>query len=326
MFNVERLRVLHAVVSHGSVTAAADALHITASAVSQQLSKLQDEIGRRLVERRGRGVRATPEGLLLARRAELAFALLERAGADLEATRADVSGDLALAGFPSAARGLVPAALAALREWHPGLRVSFTELEPDEALLRLRRGHLDVVLTQDWSNAPIVVPAGVAVAPIVADVADVALPADHPLAGRRRVGLAALAAEVWVTWPRGESCHDWLVRTVRAGGVEPQIVHTASEHATLLALVAAGLGACIMPRLGRGAVPAGVRFVAVSPTLSRRVYAAWRAAVTDRPAVRAVVRALEQAARPARRRNHPPSSTGRSAGLRRGRRRVPPSH
>jgi len=79
-------------------------------------------------------------------------------------------------------------------------------------------------------------------------------------------------------------------------GIEPDIVHTATEHPTQLALVAAGLGVAVIPRLGRGALPRGVRVVQVRPALSRRVYALWRCSDARRPAVKAVLEALETAA------------------------------
>ena len=134
------------------------------------------------------------------------------------------------------------------------------------------------------------------------DEADLIVPAKHRLAKRRSVELAELVSqkEKWISWQQGTNCYDWLVLTLRMSGIEPEIVHTAAEHPTQLALVAAGLGMAVIPRLGRGELPKGVRLVQVRPALSRRVYALWRANDSRRPTVKALLDALEAAARDVR--------------------------
>ncbi|MBI3492146.1 MAG: LysR family transcriptional regulator [Acidobacteria bacterium] len=297
MLNVERLRALHALSVHGSVQAAADALHVTTSAVSQQLAKLEDEVGQRLLERHGRGVRLTDAAGVLVEHTAGVLAAIERAAADIDASQNIVMGRIAVGAFATAARGLAPAALARLAAHHPRLRVSLAEQELDESVMRLQRGDLDVVIAQDWFNAPMALPAGLSRAPVLDDVADVALPSGHRLARRRIVPLKELAGESWVTWRPRESCHDWLLHTLRAQGAEPRIVHTAGEHATQLALVAAGLCASVIPRLGRDPVPPGVRIVQVKPALTRHVYALWRTDASKRPGIRATVEAFQASAK-----------------------------
>ena len=125
-------------------------------------------------------------------------------------------------------------------------------------------------------------------------MADIALPPGHRLRQAKSVRLKDLAGEEWVTWPSG-FCHDFLVHTLRKEGHEPRIAHTAGEYATQLALVAAGLGACVLPRLGRGEVPKAVRVIPSEPALRRHVYAAWRTHATRRSAIRAAVDAFQKA-------------------------------
>jgi molybdate transport repressor ModE-like protein len=295
MLVLERLRVLHAVAAAGSVVGAARNLHVTTSAVSQQIARLEREVGQPLVERHGRGIRLTGAGALLAGHAADLLDHAERVAADLDALRGAVTGSLAVAAFATAARGLLPGALAALRSAYPSLTVSLAEQEPHEALPLLVRGRLDVAVVQDWAEEPLAVPPGLARRDLLDDPFDVALPAAHPLAARARVGLAELAEVDWISWSSGQICHDWLVVTLRGLGAEPRIAHTASEHATQLALVRAGLGAAVIPRLGRGPVPAGVRFVPIDPTPTRRVFALWRSSTGARPSVAAFVDQLEQA-------------------------------
>ncbi|MEV4925781.1 LysR family transcriptional regulator [Streptomyces roseoverticillatus] len=295
MLNLERLRTLNAVARHGSVSAAADGLHVTTSAVSQQLAKLERETGQQLLAKQGRGVRLTDAGRLLAEHASRILSQVELAQADLEAQRGQAVGELLLGAFPTAARGLFPAALAGLRRAHPQLRARLEEMEPEEAVPRVVRGDIDVAVVLDWYNKPLPMPDGLAKAPILDDIADVAMPVDHPLAGREEVDLEEFAGDDWVSWPRGEFCHDWLMLTLRGKGIEPRISHMAEEHHTQLALIAAGLGVAVAPRLGRGPVPDGVRVVPVRHTVRRHVYAIWRADADRRPSIRAAVEALRAA-------------------------------
>jgi molybdate transport repressor ModE-like protein len=298
MLDLERLRALSAVATHGSVSAAATALHVTASAVSQQVAKLERETGQRLLERNGRGIRLTDAATLLTRHAERILSLVEEAESDLEAHRGSVVGELGIAAFPTAARGLVPAALRALARDHPRLSVRLREHEPHVAVPLTVRGEIDLGIVQDWFNAPLAIPDGLVKASLADDVADLALPAAHPLAGRDVIDLGELGDQAWVAQSPGAICRAWLVHTLRSAGLEPRISHTADEYATQLALVDAGLGAAVVPRLGRCDVPSGVRIVPVRPALTRHVYAVWRAEAARRPAIRATVAALGNSVAP----------------------------
>ncbi|MEU6811381.1 LysR substrate-binding domain-containing protein [Streptomyces sp. NPDC046831] len=295
MLNLERLRTLDALARHGSVSGAAEGLHVTTSAVSQQMTKLEREVGQQLLTRNGRGVRLTDAGRLLAEHAARILSQVELAQSDLEAQRGQVVGELRLGAFPTAARGLFPAALAELRARHPGLRVTSAETEPVTAVRSVLRGDVDLAVVLDWYNKPLPVPDGLVRAPLLDDAADVALSAAHPLAGRTEVDLEDFADDDWITWREDEFCHEWLLDTLRSKGVEPRIAHRAEEHATQLALVAAGHGVCVAPRLGRGPLPAGVRTVAVRQAVRRHVYAVWRADADRRPSIRAAVDALRSA-------------------------------
>lgn len=301
MLSLERLRVLHAVATTGSVSAAADTLHVTTSAVSQQLARLEREVGQRLLERRGRGVRLTDAAVLLARHASQLLAQVEQVEAELAGHKGAVAGSLAVAAFATAARGLLPPALRSLREKYPELSVRLSEQEPTESIPALRRGDLDLAVVQDWAEAPLTLPPELSRQPLTEDAFDLALPADHPLAGRAAVTLAELRDEDWISWTAGQICHDWLTKALRAIGHEPRVRHTASEHSTQLALVAAGLGAAIIPRLGREPALPEVRFVPIEPTPCRRIFALWRTSTDRRPAIQAGLNALREVAATVRR-------------------------
>jgi DNA-binding transcriptional LysR family regulator len=295
MLHLERLQALHAVSTFGSVTGAAEALRLTPSAVSQQLGKLQRDVGQRLIEPYGRGVRLTPVGVLLAKRAHAILSEVESAEGELDRERERVVGDLQIAGFATAARAILPQTVARLRTEHQQLRLRVSERQPDEAIRLVVAGHLDIALVNDWMNAPLVLPDGVERLLIMNDPVDLAVPEDHPLAQRTSVELTELGAEPWITWPFGAICHEWLTQTLRQHGLTPEVTHTAEEHQTQLAMVAAGLGIAVMPRLGRGSID-GVSIVSLKPAFSRRVYAIWRTLASERPAIAVTVSAVRDVA------------------------------
>ncbi|MDX3232755.1 LysR family transcriptional regulator [Streptomyces sp. ME19-01-6] len=295
MLNLERLRTLYAVSRHGSVSGAAEGLHVTTSAVSQQLAKLERETGQQLLAKNGRGVRLTDAGRLLADHAARILSQVELAQADLEAQRGQAVGELLMGAFPTAVRGIFPAALAKLRVDHPQLRPRLQEMEPDESVPAVVRGDIDLAVVLDWYNKPLPMPDGLVKAALLDDPVDVAMPADHRLADRAAVDPEEFADDEWISWPQGGFCFDWLMITLRGKGLEPRICHTAREHHTQLALIAAGLGVAVVPRLGRGVVPEGVRVVPVRQhTMRRHVYAIWRADADRRPSIRAAVDVLRE--------------------------------
>ncbi|WAL95608.1 LysR family transcriptional regulator [Streptomyces sp. Je 1-369] len=293
MLDLGRLRALHAVSVHGTVGAAATALGYTPSAVSQQIAKLERETRTTLLERRGRGVALTEEALHLADTARQLLAIVERAETELEERRGVPAGRLTIAAFASAARGLMPAVLADLARRHPSLDTRMTEIDPHLSIDLVAKGAVDMAVVHDWDIAPLPAPPGVEQAVIGDDLCDLVVPHDHPLAGRESVRREELKAERWITQPPGLVCHEWLIRTLREAGCEPDIAHQAEENPTLVALVAAGLGVALIPRLGRGPVPSGAVTVPLAPVPVRRLYALWRTGASRRPAIAETVRTLQ---------------------------------
>ncbi|RCG26346.1 LysR family transcriptional regulator [Streptomyces diacarni] len=316
MLDLSRLRALHAVRTHGSVGGAAQALGYTPSAVSQQIAKLERETGTRLLERQGRGIALTDDALMLVRTAGEMLALAERAEVALEERRGRPAGRLRLAAFPSGARGLMPGVLARLCADHPALEVRMSEIDPHLSVGLVARGEIDLALAHDWDVAPASAPEGVRRTPLGDDHCDVLLPAGHELAGHEPAGheavehepaghapagrgalvVADLAGRRWVCQPPGTVCHDWLHTTLRAAGQEPDVAYQVAEFETQVALVAAGLGIALLPRLGRGPLPEGVVVRPLEPTPTRHLFALTRVGVSHRPAIRAALAALRRAA------------------------------
>ena len=269
---------------------------MSSSAVSQQLAKLEAEVGQQLIERAGRGVRLTEAASLLVVHATRLLHDVEYIEGELNAFAGEVAGTVTVAAFATAARGVGPALVRQLSVEHPALRIHLIEMEPADSLTLLMRGDVDVVILQDWFNNPLVMPASTSRLALFDDVVDLALPSTHRFADRRGLALIDLLDEEWVTWPPGSICGDWLTHTFRLLGRDPKVSHTAAEHATQLALVAAGLGAAVIPRLGRGDIPSGVSIVSIRPTLLRHVFAAWRTNSAKRSNITAVQGTLQRLA------------------------------
>ncbi|QMU71933.1 LysR family transcriptional regulator [Streptacidiphilus sp. P02-A3a] len=294
MLDLGRLRALHAVDAHGSVGAAAAALGYTPSAVSQQIAKLERETGSQLLERRGRGVALTDAARLLVVTAEKLLGIVEQAEVELEERRGRPTGVLTVAAFPTAARGLLPPVLAALAARHPDLDLRMSEQDPHLAPGLVARGAVDLAVVHDWDIAPLTPPEGLSRALLGEDRCDLLLPREHPLAARPVLLRADVAGERWIVQPVGTVCHDWLLRTLRAGGTEPDVAYQAAEFETQVALVAAGLGIALVPRLGRGPLPEQVVVRPLDPAPVRRLFALWRTGASRRPAITEAVRLLRQ--------------------------------
>jgi len=292
MLDLARLRALHAVHTHGSVGAAATALGYTPSAVSQQIAKLERETGTTLLERQGRGVALTDAAHLLVSTAQKLMAIVESAEVALEEQRGRPGGQLSVAAFPTAACGLLPPVLARLAREHPSLELRLTEVDSRQSVDMVARGAVDLAVAHDWDIAPLPAPDGVERAVIGEDRCDVLVPAGHPLAGRVSLARADVARERWICQPPGSTCHAWLVRTLREVGTEPDLAFQAGEYATHLALVAAGLGIALVPRLGRGPLPEGAVVVPLEPAPTRTLYALWREGAARRPSIAVTVAVL----------------------------------
>ena len=293
MIDARRLRVLREVAEHGTLAAAADALHLTPSAVSQQLAALEREVGQPVIERNGRGIRLTGAAELLVDHANVVLAQLEAAAADVAAYAGGMVGTVRVAGFATALAELVAPAVRALRASHPRLAVVANEQEAPDCFRALARGDVDVALSMASRQAPAADDRRFHRRPLLSDTLDAVLPAEHPLARKREIALPALADETFVGPPDGTSCHDVTVNGCAAAGFTPGFEHWSLDFYTTMSLVAAGLGVALVPRLAQAAVPPGAVIRPLEPPApARHVFAATRAGAERRPTVAAVLDAL----------------------------------
>jgi len=254
MLDVRRLRVLREVATHGSFSAAAEALSYTQSAVSQQIAALEREAGSRLVERSARGVTLTDAGRALVAHADVILARLADAEEELQAIAGLRGGRLRLAAFPSACATLMPQAVARFRERHPGVELSLTPADPDDALRLLRGGECDVALAIETTFATRAEP-GLDVVRLLDDPMYIMLPRDHPLAGRARIRLTDLADEPWMIGTTG-TCPDTSIflNACQAVGFTPNIAFNMDDYTAIQGFVAAGMGVSFIPDLALVAV------------------------------------------------------------------------
>jgi DNA-binding transcriptional LysR family regulator len=222
--NLTRLRVLREVARLGTFAAAADALSFTPSAVSQQMARLEAEVGATLMERTPRGVRLTEAGHALLARATAILELVRDAESDLQAISGLSARRLRLGSFPSATQALTPRALAAFRAGHPDVHVVLTDDEPERNLERLRERALDLAIVHAPRGAE--PPDGVETELLFVDPFVLVVPEGHRFARRARVPLAALDNETVV----GDQ-------------------HALPDHQSVRALVAAGEGVALLPRM-----------------------------------------------------------------------------
>src|SRR3954451_19270050 len=196
MLDVKRLKVLREVAAQGSFSAAADKLGYTQSAVSQQIAALEREAGATLIERNPRGLRLTGAGEALVRHADKILARLAEAEAELEAIAGLRGGRLRLATFPTAGATLVPHAVREFNQRHPDVELNLTEAEPHESLPVLKAGELDLVLVEDTDVRE--ADDDIELVHLLDDPLHLVLPADHPLASKKRVRMADLGGEPWI--------------------------------------------------------------------------------------------------------------------------------
>lgn len=272
------------------MTAAARALGYTPSAISQQISKLERDVRQVLVEQNGRVATLSPAGRVVAEAAGRILGEIEQMQAQLENERKTVAGTLTLAAFATATRGVIPPALRRLRSDWPRLKCHLVEADSHHAMALVEDGSVDIAIVHDWLEMPLVLSTGLSARHLGNDISDVLVHVTHHLAERGSVAMAELSNEVWLYEP-GSVAHDLLIQSFTGTRL---FGHGVAEYASQIAMVGAGLGVALVPRMGRGVVPDTVHVLPVEPAPTRQVYAVWRATTGTRPAVQAAVLALEE--------------------------------
>ncbi|TNC28766.1 LysR family transcriptional regulator [Amycolatopsis alkalitolerans] len=294
MLDVRRMQILRAVITSGSITAAARNLGYTPSAISQQLATLEREAGIELLERVGRGVRPTAAGALLSEHAGVLSGQLSKAESELADLKMGRTGRLAVRYFATAGPALVPPAVAAVRREFPGVQLDLKLREPLESIPEVSSGEADVsivVWRGEWRIKT------VELIHLLDDPYRAALPRTHPLARKRILDLTDLRDEPWVgNEGTPGPCRDVLVAACASAGFTPNFVMDCADYQTAQGFVAAGLGISLVPVLGLGTPHPGVVIKRIRrPEPVRAIHAAVATRAMNRPAVQQLLTTLRGA-------------------------------
>jgi molybdate transport repressor ModE-like protein len=295
MLDVRRMRILREVAEQGSFSAAADSLHLTQSAVSQQIAALERETGAVLVDRNRGHLRLTDPGQALVGHAEAVLARLDEAEQELQEIAGLRGGRVRMASFPTAGATVVIRAVASFRRKHPGVELKLSEAEPEESIPQVRSGEHDLVLVYDYDYVPLPEDRDTERHLLLEEHMQLALPKDHRLAGRERAPLAELRDETWIVGTARHSCRDNVVLGCRRAGFEPKIGFESDDYQVHQSLVSAGMGVSLVPELLLTGRHPGMRVIEIEPDPPvRRVWAMTRVSPARSAATDAMLEVLQR--------------------------------
>ena len=293
---VGRLRALLELARCGTMAAAAEALFLTPSAVSQQIAQLEEEAGVELTERIGRGVRLTPAGHALVGYAERVMVVLDEARSELAELRREIAGELRVAAFPSIASAVLPETIKALQDAYPRLEIVLEEFDPIEGLTALRSWRTDVALIDDLSVVVGDSQESVGVVQVAEDALYVAVAADHALSNRPSVSVADLRNETWAIESTWSGFGDVVTNLCRRAGYEPKVNAKCRGSEMVEAMVASGCSVSIAPGLRVLRSPVGVSWVKLRPEVRRKIFVAYRRGERNHPTIKVFVEEIVRTA------------------------------
>jgi DNA-binding transcriptional LysR family regulator len=277
MLDVRRMRILREVFRQGSMSGAARALSYTPSAISQQISILERELGVSVLRRDGRRLELTTAGRLIVEEADVILARLEALEQKIGAADAGDEGRLRLGSFLTASATIVPHIIQQFQHRCPDVALTLLEGEPEECLPMVRRGQLDVALSLEYDFVASLPMDGLERVLLFNDPMYVALPGFHPLCSESEVRVEQLAAEAWIVEIPSSSTHPFTLRACQHAGFDPRVAFEAGDYDVVQALVAVGVGVALIPELALGSLHSGVEARPVAGTApSRRLFAAYR--------------------------------------------------
>ena len=291
-----RLRTLRELSLRTTMAAVADALHLSPSAVSQQIAQLEDELQVELVERRGRGVLLAAAGKRLVAHVERITAVIEEAKTEMAQMRSVVAGELRVAAFPSVATVSIPKTIQLLERQHPHLVVVFSELEPIDGLAALRSWQVDLAVIDDLTLRGVLPVAGIETQKLGIDQLLVMLPKTHRLARKKSVSLADLKDERWALDARG-TYSDTIVEACMKAGFRPMINGNCNGFPAIAAMVASGCSVSVMPGLRVLSNRGDFRVAKLDPPIVRTIQVAYHEGAQRSPAISAFIDTIKASSR-----------------------------
>jgi DNA-binding transcriptional LysR family regulator len=290
--DMNRLRALRELARCGTMAAAAEALFLTPSAVSQQIAQLEEEAGISRTERRGRGVRLTPAGEALVAHTERILMVLAEANSELAQLRREIAGELRVAAFPSIASAVMPETLKALRAVFPRLQIVLEEMEPLEGLGALGSWRTDLAVIDDLSVLLARKHETYGLIPLTEDTLHVLLPSGHPFATRQSLTVADLRDQDWARDSTSSAFSDFVANRCRRSGYEPRRNARGKGFEMVAAMVTSGGSVSIVPGLRLVKPLKGAKAIRLRPEVRRKISIAYRNGERNHPAVSVFVEEL----------------------------------
>jgi len=281
--DLRQLRYLVALGEERSFTRAAAREHIAQPALSQQIQRLEREVGLPLVERTTRSVVVTDAGRLLIARARTMLAELEAANEELQSLRGIQTGHVKIGSMHTMGPVDISLTLASYHSLHPGIELTVREQSSEELAEMLRVDEIDLAFLSVTER---IESHGLGLHQLVSEELVVLLPPGHRLAGREVVRMRDLAQEQFISFREGSRLRELLVGASRQNGFEPKVMLSSNEPQGIRRLVSRGMGVAILPHsdaAGPGAEVAVRRLT--KPSLSRDITLAWRDGRRHPPAV-----------------------------------------
>lgn len=268
-FDIRRLSLLLEVVEQGSITAAADLMLYTPSAVSQQLRKLEQEVGQPLLVRKARGVVPTEAGQILVEHARKIMWQMDAARADLEQIAGLKRGAVAVGTFPTMAASFLPLVIRAFKKRHPSIDLSVRSGRFDGLLKDLQTGATGLCLLWDypWSRFH---DDSVNVTEVFEESTVLLVSKTHPFAERDSIKVAELHGESWIVRSNAHPVVEVLERSAREAGFEPKIGFMANDYQEAQAMVSVGMGVAMVPKTAVALLHPDVKVIQLGDDAPRR--------------------------------------------------------
>ena len=276
MLNVRRLELLLDVVELGSITAAAEKHVYSPSGVSQQLRRLEAEIGQPLLQRQTRGMVPTDAGHVLAAHTRRILRQMAAAEADLAEIAGLHRGSLTMGTFPTLGGSFLPLVISRFKKEYPAIELHVRSSRFEDLVEMLENGQVGMSLLWDyeWNRID---PGDFALTTVFEDATALIVGKDHRLGRRKQVDMADLASEEWIVRGDAHPVVEVLQRSASAAGFTPRIAFQANDYQEAQAMVSVGLGIALAPRTAVVNKHPGVSIVSLgSSAPSRRVLLAHR--------------------------------------------------
>jgi LysR family transcriptional regulator, hydrogen peroxide-inducible genes activator len=261
---VHQLRYFCAVAETGNFTRAAEATRISQPSLSQQIHKLEDELGAKLFDRLPRSARLTQFGKAFLPKAQAILRQIGEARVEIREMASVESGEVVLGAIPTIAPYLLPPMLSSFGRQHPSVSVSIVEEITPTLLERLHEGTIDLALL-----ALPVAGDELISSELMQESLFVVLPEKHAFANRRSLTLDDLREEPFLLLKEGHCFRENTLQACRQSRINPKVVFESGQFATILAMVSAGMGVSVVPQMAVTEMP-GCRFVKINDARSQR--------------------------------------------------------